>query len=544
MNKIFCHLKILTCSSKMPDPLKTFYITVSGILTRLAKTFPVACASDEFYYFPHIALRDLPESTWDDYSPDSVSRMIQEISDSISVLSKTAVREQETELQIDKNVIIHFLTTLKDYLKEHLFLKQQPSFYLTIINIGLVRAMSAEDKEVVQQMIDGLPGFIEKAAVNLEQVPSPWLEIGLSMIDDSRKLIDGIPVKQAGKIGSLKELDHFESVLKGMKPELQLRIDDELLRRIYARYMATELELTEISGIIQEEIDEMWELMIDEAGKILKTPVKTSQSPEMLISRVSQELAGHIKPQDDILLLFRGEVERIRQHLNDTGIFSDDMNQLCPVHVMKMPDHIRAIRSASSYSIHPLHPPQEGIFFVLSRIASGKPIDHRTEYRMLAAHETYPGHHLLDSSRLNLKNMIRRSLEFPVFYEGWACFAEMLLETTGYFNGPADRFILAKRRFWRAVRGQVDLGLQTGKLDFDEAARILQNAGIQKDRAQSAVKIYTLNPGYQVCYTVGIRRFLDLFDRYGRADPVHFAKTILGGGEILFSDLEKRLGGE
>jgi hypothetical protein len=518
--------------------------TSSEILCSLARTFPVACASDEFYYFPHIAFRDFPESTWDDYSPDSVSKMIQEISGSLSVLNKTAVREQETELQVDKNVIIHFLTTLKDYLKEHLFLKQQPSFYLTIINIGLVRAINAEDKEVIQQMIDSLPGFIKKAAGNLEQVPSPWLEIGLSMINDSRSLIHSIPVKQVEKIGTLTELDRFESVLKGMKPGLQLRINDELLKRIYTGYMATGLELTEISGIIQDEIDEMWELMVDEAGKILKTRIKTSQSPKILINRVSRELTCRNRPEDDILLLFKAEIERIRKHLNDVGILSDDMNRLCPVHVREMPGHIRAIRSASSYSIHPAHPPRGGIFFVLSKIASGKPIDHRTEYRMLTAHETYPGHHLLDSSRLSLKNMIRRSLEFPVFYEGWACFAEMLLEKTGYYCGPADRFSLAKRRFWRAIRGQVDLGLQTGKLDFDEAAGILQDAGIQKDRALSAVKVYTLNPGYQVCYTIGIRRFLDLFDRYGRTEPVHFVKTVLGGGEILFRDLEKRLEAE
>jgi len=438
-------------------------------------------------------------------------------------------------------VITHFLTTLKDYLKEHIFLKQQPSFYLTIINIGLISALHAADKAVVQKMIDNLPGFIEKAAGNLEQVPSPWLEIGLSMLDDSRNLIHSIPVKQAGKTRSLKELGHFESVLKGMIPGQQLRINDKLLKKIYAGHMATGLELAEISGIIQEEIDEMWELMIDEAGKILKTPVKTSESPKILINRVSRELTCRNKHENDILLLFTAEIERIRQHLNNTDILSDEMNQSCPVHVLKMPDHIRAIRSASSYSIHPVHPPREGIFYVMSRVASGKPIDHRTDYRMLAAHETYPGHHLLDSSRLGLKNMIRKSLEFPVFYEGWACFGEMLLEETGYFKGPADRFALAKRRFQRAVRGQVDLGLQTGKMDFNEAARIMQDTGIQKDRALSAVKVYTLNPGYQICYTIGTRRFLDLFDRYGRTDPVHFVKAVLGGGEILFSDLEKRL---
>jgi len=525
----------------MADPKEIIEKISSGILSSLAKTFPVACASDEFYYFPHIVLRDSHELTWDDFSPDSVGKVIHDISNSISVLNEIDITEKEQDQQIDKNVTIHFLTTLHDYLKEHNSLKKQPSFYLTIMNIGLVRAMGLKNTEVIHQMVNRLPGFIEQAIANLEEVPYPWLEIGLSMIPDSRNLIHAIQVTELEKIRSLKELDRFESVLKKMMPGPELKIHDELLKRIYSRHLAAGLELAEISKILQDEIDEMWELMIDEAGQILKAPVRFSQSPGILINRVYQDLKNYDKPKDDILLLFKDEVKKIRRHLIDTGILSNDMKRLCPVHVREMPDYIRAIRSASSYSIDPMHPPKEGIFFILSHIAHGESIDHRTEYRMLTAHETYPGHHMLDSSRLNLKNIIRRSLEFPVFYEGWACFAEMLLETTGYFSRPADRFILAKRRFWRAVRGQVDMGLQTKKLNFDEAANILQNAGIQQNRALSSVRIYTLNPGYQVCYTIGIRRFLDYYDQFGKDDPVQFVRTVLGGGEILFGDLEKRL---
>jgi len=80
--------------------------------------------------------------------------------------------------------------------------------------------------------------------------------------------------------------------------------------------------------------------------------------------------------------------------------------------------------------------------------------------------------------------------------------------------------------------------LQTEKLNFESAANILQEAGIPYKRASASAKFYTLNPGYQICYTVGIRRFLDLYNRYGKGNLTSFTQNILGDGEVLFSDLE------
>ena len=71
---------------------------------------------------------------------------------------------------------------------------------------------------------------------------------------------------------------------------------------------------------------------------------------------------------------------------------------------------------------------------------------------MTTAHETWPGHHLLDISRWCLDRPLRRSLEHPLFYEGWACFAEEMTARTGYFADPWDRFILAQRRLRRRPR--------------------------------------------------------------------------------------------
>jgi uncharacterized protein (DUF885 family) len=205
-----------------------------------------------------------------------------------------------------------------------------------------------------------------------------------------------------------------------------------------------------------------------------------------------------------------------------------------------MPSFLSAIRTASSYSISPIYPISRGIFYILntSPASNDSQQNYHREYQMLSAHETYPGHHLLDSCRSRLRRSVRRYIEQPLFYEGWACFAEEMMKITGYFNRPADRLLLAKRRLWRAIRGKIDIGLQTGTMDIETAASYLQKAGISKQQALSSVRKYPLNPGYQVCYTLGLRRFLALYERYGQNYLQKFVRTILDQGEIRFKDLE------
>ena len=115
------------------------------------------------------------------------------------------------------------------------------------------------------------------------------------------------------------------------------------------------------------------------------------------------------------------------------------------------------------------------------------------------------------------------------------------MRLTGYFSEPGDQLLLAKRRLQRAMRGKVDIGLQTGTMNISTATRYLKETGISTEQAMSSVRKYTLNPGYQLCYTLGLRRFLDLFERYGRDNLQNFVQTVLAQGEIHFTDLEKIL---
>jgi uncharacterized protein (DUF885 family) len=163
------------------------------------------------------------------------------------------------------------------------------------------------------------------------------------------------------------------------------------------------------------------------------------------------------------------------------------------------------------------------------------------EYKFLSAHEAFPGHYLLDCVRRTLKNPIRCVIESPLFYEGWAYYAESLLDEDGYVRTPIERLVHNKRTLWRAARCMIDSGLPTGCIDRTEAEKLMEEVGYTQDEAAQLVNRFQLNPGYHLCYTLGKFEILNLRNRYGTLlgrDAFH--RILLEGGELPFHLIERR----
>ena len=160
----------------------------------------------------------------------------------------------------------------------------------------------------------------------------------------------------------------------------------------------------------------------------------------------------------------------------------------------------------------------------------------------LSAHETYPGHHILDHLRIHHHNPIRRQIESPLFYEGWACYGEQLLDELGYVLDPSQQLILLKRQLWRNLRAVLDVKLQTERMTLAQAASEIQVLGFSSKRAQRQVRRFCLTPGYQLCYFMGTYEIDRLREKFGsRLGLKRFHNTLLGGGEIPFHLVEKKL---
>lgn len=507
------------------------------IFTSLAQVFPIACASDEFYYFPQIRISDLPWQVWDDFSPEVVQETVRQLSGweaQIASINTLALGRNE---QIELALLKKFIITLREQLAEIRFWQRQPSFYLMLANIGIAEAMSASDPGAKHQRAIGLPSFLDRASRTLADVPSLFREIALNMVSDTQQYFASLQSKVPELQRAQEALQRFADRLFALPIRSDFALPSELLQRIVQYHLNSGLDLKEAEEALDLEIAEMQRVMDEEARRLISN--SQLASGHTLWTLAIRTLPVPTLGSDGLLGLYRVAVDHLAQHCADKKLISSSLVVDCPVNVAPVPSYLSAIRTASSYSVTARHPAAGGTFYVNhAEVAGPENLERLLEYRMLAAHETYPGHHLLDTFRWNLKQPIRRHIEQPIYYEGWACFAEELMRLTGFFSQPGDRFLLAKRRLWRATRGKVDLGLQLGKMNFDTASQYLIETGTSTKWATDSVRKYPLNPGYQLCYAIGLRRFIDLFDRFGQSNLINFVQTCLQQGEINFADLE------
>jgi len=265
-----------------------------------------------------------------------------------------------------------------------------------------------------------------------------------------------------------------------------------------------------------------------------------SMAPGRQWQQVADDMAQPLLPPGGAIGMYKGAIRDLATHCSEKGFFRPNLEQICPVTVEPIPAYMRPVRSNAAYSMPPGHPPRGGTFYILEKEGQASV---SADYRLLTAHETYPGHHLLDTCRWAHERPIRRHVEFPIFYEGWASFAEELMFDTGFFSTSADRILMAKRRFWRAMRGKVDFDIHTRRCTIEQATSRLVSEGMTPKRARAMILRYCLKPGYQLAYTMGRRRFRQLYDAFRRqeADPAGFARRILAQGEIGFDHLAQRL---
>lgn len=133
-------------------------------------------------------------------------------------------------------------------------------------------------------------------------------------------------------------------------------------------------------------------------------------------------------------------------------------------------------------------------------------------------HEGVPGHHLQIAQAVHNRaqlNSWRRLLAGTSGHaEGWALYAERLMEQLGYLDDPADRLGMLDGQRMRAARVVLDIGVHlqkprldgSGTWDHDYAlAFMLKNVNMSEEFVRFEVNRYLGWPGQAPSYKVGQR---------------------------------------
>jgi uncharacterized protein (DUF885 family) len=174
-------------------------------------------------------------------------------------------------------------------------------------------------------------------------------------------------------------------------------------------------------------------------------------------------------------------------------------------------------------------------------------------------HEGVPGHHLQIAqavyNRATLNSYRRLLAGTSGHAEGWALYAERLMEELGYLNDPADRLGMLDGQRMRAARVVLDIGVHlekqrpdgkgpwTGDYAFDFMGR---NVNMNPEFVRFEVNRYLGWPGQAPSYKVGQRIWEQIRDEYkareGAAfNPKDFHKKALDLGGVGLDTLKDAL---
>jgi len=182
-----------------------------------------------------------------------------------------------------------------------------------------------------------------------------------------------------------------------------------------------------------------------------------------------------------------------------------------------------------------------------------------------AYHEGFPGHHLQIGVQMCLGDELTRAHRLAIWYdgygEGWALYAERLMDELGFINRPEYRFGLLCSQLMRACRVVIDIGMHLGLIipkdavfhsgdiwTFDLAVEMLRDYGLMLPvGARSEVTRYLGWPAQAISYKVGEQFILDL-----RAQAEHeawftlkeFHRRILVSGPVGLDHLKELMLGQ
>lgn len=150
-------------------------------------------------------------------------------------------------------------------------------------------------------------------------------------------------------------------------------------------------------------------------------------------------------------------------------------------------------------------------------------------------HEGVPGHHLqLGQAVYNRAklNTYRRQLAGTSGHaEGWALYAERLMQDLGYLDDPGDRLGMLDGQRMRAARVVLDIGVHLGKprldgtgtWDYDYAFDFMRkNVNMNEPFVRFEVNRYLGWPGQAPAYKVGQRIWEQIRDAYKAAEGESF----------------------
>ena len=255
------------------------------------------------------------------------------------------------------------------------------------------------------------------------------------------------------------------------------------------------------------------------------------------------------KGRADVIAYCQSRVDTVRAMMPKLSKMTLQAN----VQVKRVPVDIQDGASLGYMNFASLDGKRPAIYYINLKDMSYWP---RFQLASLTAHEGIPGHawqgaYLAEHAKE--LPLISSLLGFNAFVEGWALYAEQLVDESGSYDAdPWSRLGYLQAQRFRAVRLVVDTGLHAKRWSREKAIDFMvANTGRSKASVTSEVDRYCASPGQACGYKIGHNEILRLRAavqaKAGAAfDVREFNDTVVQTGgvplSVLASVVQRRFG--
>ncbi len=221
------------------------------------------------------------------------------------------------------------------------------------------------------------------------------------------------------------------------------------------------------------------------------------------------------------------------------------MAMKAPVDVKRVPPDIQDGAALGYMNFASLDGTRPAIYYVNLKTTKLWP---KYQLASLSAHEALPGHAWQGAYLAEYRDripMISSMMGFNAFVEGWALYAEQLMDEFGlYKDDPFGRIGYLQAQQFRACRLVVDTGLHSKGWTRDQSIDFLvAETGKGKNAMTSETDRYCVSPGQACGYKVGHNQIVALRDKAKAAlgakfDPAKFNDALVQTGGVPLSLVE------
>lgn len=478
-----------------------------------------------------------------DYSPGSVENERKTLRKFLARLYKYQGVGLPFDMDIDRRLLRSNCEIAMLNLVEIGYHKIDPNIYVSEAADGIYFILArdyaplADRLENVIARMRALPRFLEQGENNLHQPPPIWLDHARENIGNvislyqkaSEHLMIQFPDRavelEGASATAIEALHRFRGFLDNLTPG---EPGSFAIGKEYFDYILNHQYFFNFDSDSLLKIGEQLLARTQVAYREFDEKMNAGDPPQEKEVFVPASIG-----REDVMDYYNWEIETVRRFFKDRDLLTipDDIGKCLAV---ETPAFLQGIIGGIAYEpAGPFDSATTGYFYV-APVAEELTAEQRLEYylemydrdfRRWVVHEAFPGHHLQLQLAARAASDVRRWQMSNTLIEGWGLYCEEMAYDAGLYEGNPEAYlrVLGGVAF-RAARIIVDVKLQTGQFDYDQAvAWMIETLGSNSNYIKKEVLRYTSDPGQPMSYLMGKQAIVDLRDTIKRRESDSFS---------------------